>query len=77
MYIECFMLLIQCQTILKRYEECLKTINETVEYVGYIFGPEWSQGETEDYLYLLAAETLAKMGNHLNSMKVYNKLLQN
>lgn len=44
LYLECFMFKIQCQTLLKLYDQCLITINQTLEYVSYMFGPEWSEG---------------------------------
>ena len=42
-----------------------------------MFGEDLIEGETEDYLYLLVAETLSKMGNHSASMEVYQRLLKN
>lgn len=71
------MLTIQCQTLAQMYQECLATIYEALGYVGYMFGEDDSGGYTEDYLCLLVAETLAKMGSHGDSMNVYRKLLAN
>ena len=71
------MLTIQCQTLGKMYKECLETIYEALGYVTYMFGEHESGGYTEDYLCLLVAETLAKMGRQADAMSVYRKLLAN
>ena len=71
------MLTIQCQTLGRMYKECLETIYEALGYVSYMFGDQESGGYTEDYLCLLVAETLAKMGSQTDSMSVYRKLLAN
>lgn len=42
-----------------------------------MFGPQFTEGQTQDYLYLLVAETLAKMGNNDDSINIYMKLLEN
>lgn len=42
-----------------------------------MYGSDYSDGGIEDYLYLLVAETLAKMGHIDNSILVYKKLLSN
>lgn len=76
-WMETYMLTIQCQTLGRKYQECLATIYEALEYINYMFGEQESGGHTEDYLCLLVAETLAKMGSHGDSMNVYRKLLAN
>ena len=76
MIFQCCLLIIDCFSRLGDLNLVLNEIYFGIDYIEYMYGSA-SEGEEQDYLSLLAAETLAKMGKFKESTIMYQKLLDN